>query len=897
MNYESMDKAELLLEIQRLKKKLEEYALKFGPLEEERFDLHLDMEMSTDDKLATFMDYFAGRSDVIAERYEIDGVKHYSLGCQNKFNTRAGCDIKKTHCKNCPAFLPKPYDAAAVREHMRSKRTMKGIYPILPGNYVRFMVFDLDDATYLEDAQRLYFTLQSYNVSSLLERSESGHGIHLWVFFEDKVKASEARRIANYILTEAMDRYGGFGFESYDRIFPNQDKVVAGGYGNCVALPLNADFAKEGNTVFLDEGFNVIQKPIEYLSTVRKVSKAKAKELLSFAEQKDEYGLFGMKALKMPLSQDDFVSPVHIHFAGDIYIPLLDLTPRAIRFLSRLTSLLNKEYFKLLASRGNVRGVPKVLSCYKVDQLHFRLPRGYKDELVSLIRAKNINYVYTSSLCKGETIDVRFTLTLRDDQVLLLEKAEKKDSAIISAPTGFGKTVISAALIARKQVNTLVLVPSKNLLIQWVERLKSYLACDDGPLTLGMLSGEGDKLTGVIDVATIQSLVRNDSFQKKAKNYGLVIIDEAHHAGAFKFEEAIRGLAPKYLYGLTATPERSDEREEFAYRCIGPLVQLEQENKEPGFLRYFHPRFTKFSSELGGDAISALFSEATRDKERNRLIVDDVVEAYGKGKKILLLTERIDHAKVLANALKDKTENLVLLYGGQKKAERVEEERRLASFGSSPFIVVSIGKYIGEGFDDARFDALFITYPFRWKGVLAQYCGRLQRKQSAIKRIDVFDYVDPLVPAFARMYSAREKGYHELGYLLENVDPAYQSRFLSIGEMDATLLEDLSAGKRTILFFTPYFHANRLKKLVSLVTCPYSVLVVGGAIADDFDHVQRMDRALPCMIIIDQRIVYYGGINPFVYGQKEGTIMRIEDPTLARDITESVLGDRALLKS
>ena len=889
MDYESMDKSELLLEISRLKKKLDDYLLKYGPLEEERFDPHLDLAMNTEEKLSVFMDYFAGRPDVIAERYEIDGVKHYSLGCQNKFNVRAGCDIKKSHCKNCHAFLPKPYDQNAVREHMRSKRTMKGIYPILFGNYVRFLVFDLDKSTYIEDAKRLYFTLRSHYVSSLLERSESGHGIHLWVFFEKKVKASEARKIANYILTEAMDRYGGFGFDSYDRIFPNQDKVTDGGYGNCVALPLNAEFAQEGNTVFLDEGFNVIPKPIEYLSTVKKVSPEKVKELLAMAEQKEEYGLFGMKALKMPLSQDDFAKPVHVHYAGDVYIPLLDLSSRATRFLARLTSILNKEYFKLLAARGSVRGIPKILSSYKVDKLNFRLPRGYKDDLVSLLRAKNIEYVYTSSLTKGETVDVSLKLALREEQISLLELALEKDSAIIAAPTGFGKTVIAAAIMARKKTNALVLVPSKNLLSQWVARLESYLTVGESNARIGTLSGSGDRLSGEIDVATIQSLVRNEAFQKKAKNYGLVIIDEAHHASAFKYEAAIRELCPKYLYGLTATPERSDEREEFAYRCIGPLVQLEEEPNSSDFLRYYHPRFTKFTSELGGDAISSLFLEATRDKERNRLIIDDVTAAYDAGKKILLLTERIEHAKTLYGCLQNRIEDVVILYGGQSKGERIDNEQRMSSFEDRPFIVVSIGKYIGEGFDDPRFDALFITYPFRWKGILAQYCGRLQRKNSAIKRVDVYDYVDALVPSFSRMYSAREKGYHALGYQIENLNPAYHSRILSTVEMDKVLFDDLSAAKESVSFFASYFHEHRLKKMIGLATCPYSVFVVGGTPADDFDNVQRLSRSVPNMVIIDRRIVFYGGLNPYVYGNKDGTIMRVEDPMVAKDILEGML--------
>lgn len=419
---------------------------------------------------------------------------------------------------------------------------------------------------------------------------------------------------------------------------------------------------------------------------------------------------------------------------------------------------------------------------------------------------------------------------------------------MVSAPTGFGKTVLAAAMIERKKTNTLILVPSVALLNQWLEKLEEFIV-PDYPYKkrpFGSLTGKGDFLEGFIDVATVQSLVRNEGFRKKAKGYGMVLVDEVHHMAAVKYEEALRDLSPKYLYGLTATPQRSDERESFIFHSFGPLVELQDERQPAGFIKYYHPRFTKFSSSLDGSDIMGLLTEATRDQERNRLIVEDVLSSYRSGGKVLVLTERIEHARVLYNLLKKEAGDFAaLLYGGQDKEERKENQRLLdEGFGQNPFVVISIGKYIGEGFDDDRFTSLFITYPFRWKGMLSQYCGRLQRKETAVKQVDVYDYVDPLVSAFSKMYRAREKGYFELGYKLVGLDPKYRSDILDHEAFESRLKDDLRDAKSSALLFVSYAHEDRLKHIVSSLTCPTSVFVCGGLDVGDVSPISRLPKEI-----------------------------------------------------
>ena len=887
MVYEAMTKEELLMELYRLRDQLSKYERKYGFLEEDDALPFLDIELTTKDKISIYMDYFVGRSDAYADRYETaNGKKGYSLACKNKWKTEQGCDIRNSHCKHCLAYAPKSLDADAILEHMLDKRRMKGIYPIMEGNHVKLLAFDMDEDSYLEDSKRLCATLRSLGITPLMERSQSGHGIHIWVFFEDKIKAADARKIANYVLTKTMDTFGGPGLDSYDRVFPNQDKVEKGGFGNCIGLPLNVELAKEGNTVFLKPDFTVAKEQIKYLSTIRKVSKSKVEELLGFASRLEEHGLLGMKALQMPLSKDDFGPTVHLDIAGDIYIPNLDLTPRSERFLVRLTSMPNKEYYKISAMRGNLHNVPRFLCSYKKDERFFRIPRGYKETLVTLFKAKGIDYVLNSSLSKGEYADLSLNATLREDQAALLESALEHDSAVISAPTGFGKTVIAVALMARRKFNTLVLVPSIALLDQWRTRLAEHLRYgkDEPSSCVGYLSGKGDKRTGIVDIATIQSLVRNEDFRKSATKYGMVIVDEVHHLGAVKYEEALRSIAPKYLYGLTATPERSDQREDFVFHAVGPLVEATTGIETTDFVKRYHPRFTKFSSMRGSADITGLFQEAIMDEERNRLIVADVADAYKAGSTVLLLTEQIKHARILFDLLSPLVSRLALVYGGQDRKEKKDNEGLITAFGENPFIVISIGKYIGEGFDDHRFNALFVTYPFRWKGILAQYCGRLQRKKSAIKHIDVYDYVDSLVPAFSRMYREREKGYFQLGYQVATLDPKYRSEILSGKDYSDRLFIDLESAHVSVLLTCSYFHESRLRAILGKASCPFSCYLGIKAPPIDVEGVRCQDIEIPNMVIIDKRIVYYGGINPFMYGQQDETILRIEDPQVASDL-------------
>jgi superfamily II DNA or RNA helicase len=887
MKYEEMNKEELLLEIYKLSNEVNSYKKRLGIASDEKKPSET-IKLPTEEKLTLFANYFAGRNDVVAERYEKDGKKHYAISCLNKWESN--CDIRRYHCRNCPSFVPRPYDKKAIEDHIRGQRII-AIYPLLDGNYTNLLVYDLDDNGYLEDTKKLGIILHSHGVNYINELSESGHGIHVWIFFASPIKAKDARSIGNLFLTEAMDKFGGFSLESYDRLFPSQNKREAAGYGSPIALPLTNTFVSEGTTIFLDDDLNQINNPFEKIKETRKITKEEAKQLLEEASNQEEYGLFGEDVFKMPLSKDDFFGIVHLTLAGDLFLNINELSLRARRYFCRLGSMKNKEYWKRVAMHQSTFNIPRILTAYIEEGNFARLPRGYKDSVVRILKAKDIPYSFVNALSKGGAINVSFVGTLRPNQMALVNQLREQDNALIEAPTGFGKTVVAAYLIAQKRVNTLILVNSLSLAKQWISMLSQYLFInyEYTKKPFGEIHTGAKRVTGKIDIALIQSLVRNEEYTKLTKQYGMVIVDEAHHGAAFSYSKVLRSCSSKYLYGLTATPERADELEDIVYKAIGPLVKVNDESSKAGFIKRYHPRFTRFAPSDEDEPIQNIFDELTLDEERNRLIISDVTKAYQEGKKILVLSERIGHIQTLYESLKAISKDIVIVYGEQTTKEKEAFKETMASFASRPFIALSIGKYIGEGFDDTRLDALFITFPFHWKGTLSQYVGRLNRKDTPIKSVDVYDYVDLRSRKLAHMYSARQKGYFDLGYSLVNEKGAYTDLLLNETHYENKLDEDLSNSQNGVVFLVDYHHENKVEYLSKETKAPLSIVLSSTDNAVLSQKHEILIGHMPNAIIIDKRIVYYGGINPFVYSREANTIMRIEDPQLAKEILEGCI--------
>jgi superfamily II DNA or RNA helicase len=363
---------------------------------------------------------------------------------------------------------------------------------------------------------------------------------------------------------------------------------------------------------------------------------------------------------------------------------------------------------------------------------------------------------------------------LREDQQEAVAAILKYDDGVLSATTAFGKTVIAAKMIAERQANTLVLVHRRQLLDQWRERLSMFL--DIEPARIGEISGGKNRLCGEIDIALIQSLYRKGEVLDCAANYGHVIVDECHHLSAFSFEQVLRQVKARYVLGLTATPVRKDGHHPIIFMQCGPIRHRVDALKQAAMRPFSHwviprPTFFQLPPDSEGLPIQQLYQLLAKDSRRNEIIVLDTVAALAEGRFPLILTERRQHAEDLALLLKDRVPNLVMLTGGKSSEERRDAAARLAAISDNETrLIIATGRYLGEGFDNARLDTLLLALPVSWRGTLQQYTGRLHRLHAHKKEVRVLDYVDDAVPMLSRMYARRIKGYEAVGYQIRRDD-------------------------------------------------------------------------------------------------------------------------------
>ncbi|SES18396.1 DEAD/DEAH box helicase [Sphingobium sp. YR768] len=369
--------------------------------------------------------------------------------------------------------------------------------------------------------------------------------------------------------------------------------------------------------------------------------------------------------------------------------------------------------------------------------------------------------------------EVCFRGTLHGSQVKAFDALAPYDYGVLAATTAFGKTVVAAALIAERARSTLILVHRRELLTQWVERLRTFLDID--PKEIGIIGGGRRKPTGIIDVAVIQSLVRKGEVSDMVANYGHIIVDECHHLSAVSFELVARRAKARYVLGLSATVARKDGHHPIIFMQCGPVrhrVDARVQAAERGIVHRARHRRTAFRlppplAALDRPSMPAVYAALAQDEPRNDIIFDDVLKALEAKRSPVVLTERRDHLDYLQRRFSRFVRNLVVLRGGMSAAERRASEAVLRVPDGEERLILATGRYIGEGFDDQRLDTLFLTMPISWKGTLAQYVGRLHRQHAGKTEVLVVDYVDETVPMLARMAVKRRTGYRALGYTIE----------------------------------------------------------------------------------------------------------------------------------
>jgi len=742
-------------------------------------------------KIALFRTLFRGREDVFPKRWSNpkSGKSGYSPACANEWVPRY-CGKPKVKCGDCPNRNFLSVTDAVIAQHLRGEGPdgrdfIIGVYPMLADETCWFLAADFDKKSWRDDVAAFLETCRIKNIPAAVERSRSGNGGHVWIFFAEPVPAGLARRLGAHILTETMERAPDLGFESYDRFFPNQDTMPAGGFGNLIALPLQHRPREAGNSVFLDDEFEPHPDQWQYLSGVRRMTLA---EVSALTEEASRQGR--ILGVRLPLDDDDeepWLAPpsrrkpespvsgpvpeeVDMVLGDQVYIDRTALPPALVNRLVRLAAFQNPEFYSAQAMRLPTFGTPRIIGCAELLSHHVALPRGCRDQAEALLTSLGIGIQCRDERHAGRPVGTSFVGTLTLEQQAAADALLRHDTGVLAATTAFGKTVVAAYAIAARKTNTLVLVHRRQLLDQWIARLSSFL--DLPPKSIGQIGGGKRKPTGIVDVAVIQSLARKGEVDDIVGDYGHLVIDECHHLSAVSFEAVARRCKAKYVLGLSATVARKDGHHPIIFMQCGPVrfrVDAKRQAAQRPFGHRVVLRHTSFTLPSGMDAdrpaIQELYNALARDDARNAMISDDVLKSLEAGRSPVILTERKEHALLLAEQLSRFARNVVVLHGGLGvKARRAVAERLDAIADTEERVLIATGRYIGEGFDDARLDTLFLTMPIAWRGTLAQYAGRLHRLHPAKREVIVYDYVDDCVPVLARMGGKRIRGYESLGY-------------------------------------------------------------------------------------------------------------------------------------
>lgn len=733
------------------------------------------------EKVRLFRTLFRGREDVFPRLWvnHKKGTRGYAPTCTNEW-VRGICEKPRVKCGECPDRAFSAVDDQVIVDHLQGRRVV-GVYPLLPDETCWFLAADFDKTTWRDDITAFHETCRALRVPVAIERSRSGNGAHAWFFFTAPVAASVARQMGCYLITETMARRHQLGMQSYDRLFPNQDTMPRGGFGNLIALPLQREARERGNTVFLDDQFAPHADQWLFLASLTRMEPAAVEALARAAARRGE--VIGVRFAEFADDEDGapwehlpsgrsrstpipgpLPAQVRAVLAQRLFIEKADLPSALLNRIKRLAAFQNPEFYKKQGMRLSTALTPRVIACAEELPQHIALPRGCRTDLEALLKEHGIALVVEDQRCAGEPVRFTFQGELTPIQVQAARALLKHDIGIFVAPPGIGKTVLGTYLVAQRARSTLILVHRTPLLDQWVAQISMFLGIEEG--AIGRIGGGKHRPNGRLDVAMIQSLVRNGQVSDLVAGYGHVIVDECHHVPAVSFERVLAEIRTRYVAGLTATPHRRDGHHPLLEMQLGP-VRFAVNPKNQAARRPFEHRLIvrptafRFDETPASAGIQALYRALARDQARNRLILDDIVQTIEEGRSGILLTERRDHLEYLATQMHDHAHHLVVLHGGMTATERRTLDTRSAD---GPRFVLATGRYIGEGFDDARLDTLLLAMPVAWKGTLVQYAGRLHRLHTGKTETRILDYVDREVPVLMRMFEKRLRAYRAIGY-------------------------------------------------------------------------------------------------------------------------------------
>ena len=908
-----------------------------------------------------FYSFFRGRKDVYVKR---NAKKGYYTQCKN-FWTAGICPKErgeKVKCQDCSAKDYKELKISVMLEHLKGTKEdcsdVIGLYPLFPDGSCWFLVFDFDnheeDATPTKDWEQEVDVLRkiclSVGIDALVERSRSGRGAHVWIFFSEAIQATKVRRFGEALLAKGAESVSLKSFRYYDRMMPMQDSLPEGKLGNLIALPLQGQALRKGNSAFVDEYWRPYRDQWSKLLHTRKLSEAEVDAYVKswcpedntmemfqsdkVDEQEDcNLLLFGIspKSSVRYFKNEDATGTIKIILADGMYIDKRSLKPRLQNAIRRLAAYSNPQFFQNLALGFSTRETPRIVYDGYDEGGYIVLPRGCFEELKRHLSDAEIPYDIVDKRQVGRKIDVFFNGELYPEQKVAAERLLSYDMGMLAAATAFGKTVIGANLIAHRKVNTLVLVHTVEIMNNWVRDLNRFLTINEELPTyttpkgrvkqrdsvIGTFSSQKRAATGIIDIAMIGSLGKEDEINPMVRDYGMVIVDECHHAAAATFENVLRASAAKYVYGMSATVKRGDKQERKLLMQLGPIrhrYTAKERAMKQGIGHYVYPRFTRMVDLFPSDArhISELYRLIVDSELRNMQIVADAVDCVKKGRTPVVMTKYREHAEMLYALLQGMADHVFLLQGGKSLKARAELREKMAAVGrDESMIMVATGQYIGEGFNYPRLDTMLLAMPISFEGNVEQYAGRLNRDYEGKKDVIIFDYIDQHIPVLQRMYHRRLRTYKKIGFEVctEVMDKQEVSNsiFDSIGYWEV-FEKDVFSASKSIVISSPFLSSRKVEWLVSQsemlqrkgITITVLSLSPEAYPEDGREHhaelLKRLTSAGICVktqshcheryAVIDQSLVWYGSMNILSRGRENDSLMRIVSPEIAAELLE-----------
>ena len=918
----------------------------------------------TENMANQFFSMFWGRQDVYAKRSvnKETGKAAYYPQCNNFWTNVCHKKIKDgINCKDCKNRSYKTITKKDILNHLQGNAynasDVIGVYPLLSNGTCRFMVFDFDnhdkdaeekdfansDDTWVEEVESMREICVLNGIEPLVERSRSGRGAHVWIFFDKPIDASFVRKFGFALLDKGAEQINLKSFKYYDRMLPAQDSLPEdSAVGNLIALPLQGKALQDGNSAFIDGNWNAYPNQWETLFNKPRLSQEFLEEKIKeWSNIIDDIAANAAESDRekpwnrmQHFNKNDVEGKLHIILSNGIYVDNTNLKAAMQNRIRRMAAISNPVFYKNQAIGTSNYDTARWIYLGK-DHLsgYIQIPRGLQDELWENIKQADIDYEMEDERQQGRKINVDFKGELRPEQDKALKELIKYDNGILHAATAFGKTVVSSAIIAQKKINTLIILESSALIEQWKEALEKFLNINEGLPTyetktgrvrkrkslIGTLQGAHDSMTGIIDIAMAGSLCKKGKYHKMMNEYGLVLIDECHHSASETIANVLKEVKAKYVYGVTATPKRGDGLEKINYMLIGPIrysYTAKEKAKEQGIQHLVYPRFTRTVPPRGvitdkmhpNEAYEIIHNNDVRDEQ----IIEDVKNCVAAGRTPVVLSRYKDHSEKFYERLKSYADHVFLMTGNNSKKEhrKILEQMHQVDKNES-LILIATGSLVGEGFDFPRLDTLFMATPVSFRGVVEQYAERLNRDYAGKENVIIYYYVDNHIPMFNNMYMKRLKAYKQIGYefgdglqtVKQTVNAIYDGNNYS-----ENYHKDLLDSNKNIIISSPVISGSKVYELinmlkekqmsgvqVTIVTWTPDSYGFGDAaywmqLHEDMRragfYIRTVEEYCDRFAVIDQEVVWYGNINLLAKDKVDDSIMRVRSKGIAGELME-----------